>query len=152
VEDFSEKTREVALNLACCLFEKLNPCQPGNAGQFRLGGIARDEHLGADVLGGGDVDKIPGAGGGVGGVTRAQFIAPFQKIGQTLDTQLHLIRPAATFPPRAEKGLFCGTFSQGIRSSPVGSNLKPWANIFHLVRASVWFTIIRIIFWRSGKC
>jgi hypothetical protein len=43
-------------------------------------------------LGGGNVNKIPGAGGGVGSVTRAQFIAPFQKIGQALDAQLQPLR------------------------------------------------------------
>jgi hypothetical protein len=74
------------------LFEKLNPCQARNASQFRLGGVASDEHFGADVLGGGNVDKIPGPGGGTGSMARAQFISPFQKIGQMLDARLQPLR------------------------------------------------------------
>ena len=56
----------------------MNLGQSNNAGQIRLGGIASNEHLGADMLGGGNVDKIPSAGMGALGVTGAQFIAPFQ--------------------------------------------------------------------------
>jgi len=56
----------------------MNLRQSGHAGQFCLGGIASDEHLGADVLGGRNVDKIPSAGMEALGMAGAQFIAPLQ--------------------------------------------------------------------------
>jgi hypothetical protein len=43
------------------LSEKMNRGQSSDACQFRLGGITSDEHLGADMLGGGDMDKVPSA-------------------------------------------------------------------------------------------
>ena len=62
------------------LLKKLNSRQPNHAGQFRLGGIAGNEHLGADLLGGGNMDKIPSAGLDAMGMTGAQFIAALQEI------------------------------------------------------------------------
>jgi hypothetical protein len=52
--------------------------ESGNAGQLRLGGIASDERLGADMLGGGTVDTIF-IGGGVAvpaipGLVRGRWI------------------------------------------------------------------------------
>ena len=74
------------------LFEKSDPRESGNARQFRLRSITSDEHFRADVLRRGYVDKIPGSGGGIFGMTRAQFIAPFQKIGQTMNYGLQPLR------------------------------------------------------------
>jgi hypothetical protein len=74
------------------LLKKMNLGQPGDASQFRLGGIASNEHLGADMLGGGNMNKIPSASMGALGVAGTQFIAPLQKIGQAMDFQPQLSR------------------------------------------------------------
>ncbi len=50
--------------------------QSGNPGQFLLGGVTGDEHLGARMLGGGNMEKIPSARMGDSSVAGAQFIAP----------------------------------------------------------------------------
>jgi hypothetical protein len=43
------------------VLKEVNLGQSGGAGQFCLRGIASNEHLGTDMLDGGDVDKIPSA-------------------------------------------------------------------------------------------
>ena len=68
----------------------MNLGQSGDAGQLCLRGVAGNEGLGADMLGGGNVDKIPSAGRRALGVAGAQFIAPLQKIGQSVDFQPQL--------------------------------------------------------------
>jgi hypothetical protein len=45
--------------LAALDFKKMNLGQSYEAGQVGLGGITSNEYLGADMLGGGNVDKIP---------------------------------------------------------------------------------------------
>jgi len=51
--------------------KKMNLGQSNDTGQICLGSIASDEYLGADMLGGGNVDKIPSAGTGALGMAGA---------------------------------------------------------------------------------
>ncbi len=62
--------------------------EPGNACQFGLSGIASDEHLYPGPLGRGNMDKIPGSSPRLLCVACAQFVTPFQKIRQAVDSQL----------------------------------------------------------------
>jgi hypothetical protein len=59
----------------------MNLTQSRDPGQFCLRGIASNEHPGANMLGGCDVDKIPSVGTRAMGVAGTQFITPLQKIG-----------------------------------------------------------------------
>ena len=65
----------------------MNLVQSHDMGQFRLRGIARNEHLGTDKQGRGNMDKIPSAGMSALGMAGAQFITPLQKFGQPMDFQ-----------------------------------------------------------------
>ncbi len=65
----------------------MNLCQPGKAGERGLRGIAGNKCLGAGVLGGGDMNKIPSARRRTLGVTRAQFIAPVQEFREAVRPQ-----------------------------------------------------------------
>src|SRR5437016_4121202 len=53
--------------------------------QLGLSGITCDEYLGAGVLRGSDMHKVPSASPRILGVAGAELITPFQKIGQTMD-------------------------------------------------------------------
>ena len=66
----------------------MNLAKPGDAGEFRLRGIACNKQLGEDMLRGGNMDKIPSPGMTTLGMAGAQFIAPLQEIGQPMDSSL----------------------------------------------------------------
>ena len=94
-----------------------------STGEFRLGNIASNKNLGADVLGGGNVDKIPSAGRRPLSVAGAQFIPPLQEIWQPMDFQP---QPAGGFTGAVGVPGRCGIFPGETSQIVAEFNTKQW--------------------------